>query len=48
MKEVTILNKINKLLDNIEYKTAYIEIQTNNDKYIIEKEKPSRVIGFTK
>ena len=48
MKEVTILNKINKLLDNIDYKSAYIEIQTNNDKYIIEKEKPSRVIGFTK
>lgn len=46
MKEITVINQISKLIDKLDYKSAYIEIQTNNSKYILEKEKPKRVIGF--
>lgn len=46
MKEITVLNRISKLVENIDYRTLYIEIKTNDDKYIIEKEKP-RTIGFS-
>lgn len=47
MKETTVLNNISKLVENIDYRSLYIEIKTNNDKYIIEKEKP-RTMGFRK
>lgn len=47
MKEVTALNRISKILDNMEYKSAYIEIQTKSNKYVIEKENPKRIIGFS-
>lgn len=46
MKEITVINQISKLIDKLDYKNAYIEIQTINEKYILEKEKPKRVIGF--
>lgn len=46
MKEITVINQISKLIDKLDYKSAYIEIQTNNSKYILEKDKPKRVIGF--
>lgn len=45
MKETTVINQISNLIDKLDYKSAYIEIQTNNDKYILEKEKQSQ-IGF--
>ena len=47
MKEITVLNRISKLVENIDYRSLYIEIKTNNDKYIIEKEKP-RTMEFRK
>lgn len=46
MKEITVINQISRLIDKIDYKSAYIEIETSNSKYILEKEKPKRVIGF--
>ncbi len=46
MKEITVINQISKLIDKLDYKNAYIEIQTINEKYILEKEKPKRVIVF--
>ena len=48
MKDTTVLNKISKIIDNMNYKSVYIEIQTNTDKYTLEKEKPLKVIGFSK
>ena len=45
MKETTVINKINNLADSINYKKLYIEIETNENRYIIEKEN-SRKIGF--
>ncbi len=45
MKETTILNNISKLVDKINYKSVYIEIKTNNDKYTLEKENNKRA-GF--
>lgn len=45
MKETTALNRIDKIIENMNYKTAYIEIQTNENKYILEKEKHNP-IGF--
>lgn len=47
MIETKILNKISDLIDKTNYKTAYIEIQTENDKYILEKDKRNQ-IGFSK
>lgn len=40
-----ILDQISNLIDKTDYKTAYIEIQTENNKYILEKDK-KRQIGF--
>lgn len=45
MKEITVMNRINKLIENINYKTAYIEIKTDKDSFIIEKQKKNE-IGF--
>ena len=45
MKETTIINQISNLIDKLDYKSAYIEIQSNYDKYILEKQK-QRQIGF--
>ncbi len=43
--EAKILDKISNLIDKTNYKTAYIEIQTENNKYVLEKEKRNQ-IGF--
>ena len=45
MKEVTALNQINNIIDRLNYKTAYIEINTKDNKYVLEKEE-NKVIGF--
>ncbi len=45
MKETTALNRISKILENINYKSVYIEINTNKDRYTLEKES-NRKIGF--
>lgn len=45
MKDTTILDKISNLIDKMDYKTAYIEIQTDKEKYTLEREKRSQ-IGF--
>lgn len=45
MKETTALNQISNIIDRLNYKTAYIEIQTKDNKYVLEKEK-NKVIGF--
>ena len=39
MKESTVLNRISNLIENINYKSIYVEIKTDNDKYTLEKEK---------
>lgn len=45
MKETTALNQISKIVDRLNYKTAYIEINTKDNKYVLEKE-GNKVIGF--
>lgn len=45
MKETTALNQISKIVENINYKSVYIEINTENNKYTLEKDK-RRTIGF--
>lgn len=45
MKEITVMNRISKIIENINYKSVYLEIHTNTDKYIIEKENRKQ-IGF--
>lgn len=47
MIETKILNKISDLIEKTNYKTAYVEIQTENDKYTLEKDKRNQ-IGFYK
>ena len=47
MKDTTVLNRISKVIENMNYKSVYIEIHTDTDKYTLEKEKPLRIIGFT-
>lgn len=45
MTNLKILERIDNLIDKMEYKTAYVEIQTKNTKYTLEKEKNNK-IGF--
>lgn len=45
MKETTVLNNISKLIENINYKSVYVEIQTKDNKYTLEKNKATE-IGF--
>lgn len=45
MKETTVLNRINSIVDNIKYKKLYVEIETTDNKYILEKDN-RRQIGF--
>ncbi len=45
MKNITILDKISNLIEKMDYKTAYIEIHTDKEKYTLEQEKRNP-IGF--
>ena len=45
MKETTALNQISKIVDKIKYKSVYIEIDTENNRYTLEKDKRT-MIGF--
>ena len=45
MTDIKGKEKINDLINKIDYKKAYLEIETKQNKYIIEKDKP-RQIGF--
>ena len=45
MKETTALNQISKIVDKLNYQSVYIEIQTKDNKYTLEKEN-NRRIGF--
>ncbi len=45
MKETTALNQISKIVDKLNYKSVYIEINTANDRYVLEKDK-KKEIGF--
>lgn len=38
-----ILDQISNLIDKTEYKTAYIEIQIDSNKYILEKDKRNQI-----
>lgn len=46
MKESTALNNISKIAEKINYKRLFIEIETEKDKWTLEKEN-SRQIGFS-
>lgn len=48
MKESTVLNRISNLIENINYKSIYVEIKTDNDKYTLEKGKRTKIKGFCK
>lgn len=48
MKETTALNRITKIIENLDYKKVYIEIETKNDRYTLEKEKVKKIAGFRK
>lgn len=45
MKNITILDRISNLIEKMDYKTAYIEIQTDKEKYTLEQERRNQ-IGF--
>lgn len=45
MKETTALNQISRIVDKLDYKSVYIEIQTKDNKFTLEREK-EKVIGF--
>ena len=46
MKITTAINKIEKIIEETEYEKLYIEIETKEDKYTIEKERKHEVKGF--
>ena len=37
MNDIKILERINSLIDKMNYKEAYVEVKTDSDKFIIEK-----------
>lgn len=43
MKNTTIIDKISNLIEKMDYKTAYIEIQTDKEKYTLEQEKRNQI-----
>ena len=45
MKETTLLNNISKLVEQVNYKSIYIEINTEDKKYTLKKDKRTN-IGF--
>lgn len=45
MKETTALNQISRIVDKLNYKSIYIEINTENNKYTSERDN-NRKIGF--
>lgn len=42
------LSRIAKALEEIPYTYAYVEIKTREDKFIYEKDKNTKVLGFRK
>ena len=45
MKPTTVINNISKLADNLNYKKLYIEINTRNETYVLEKKNKTKA-GF--
>lgn len=45
MTNIKVIEKINDLINKMDYEKAYLEIETKQDKYVVEKNKP-RQIGF--
>lgn len=45
MTNIKIIERITNLIDKMDYKKVYIEIETKQDKFIIEKYKQTQ-IGF--
>lgn len=48
MKETTALNKIKNIIESIDYKKVYVEIETKNNKYTFQQEKEKEIKGFRK
>lgn len=42
------INKIEKILESINYEEFFIEIKTKNGKYTIEKKREHEILGFLK
>ena len=45
VKEIVALNQISRIVDKINYKSVYIEINTENNKYTLERNNKNK-IGF--
>ena len=46
MEYVKQLNKISKIINEIPYKHVYIEIETEQDRYTLDKDRKAPAIGF--
>ncbi len=46
MEVIKQIEKVVNQVEKIDYKNVYIEITTQNDKFIIDKAKPKNKIGF--
>ena len=47
MKEITILDKIEKLVERMPYRSATIKITTRDKTYTLGMDKDAEVMGFT-
>lgn len=45
MTNIKIMERINNLINQMDYKKAYIEVETSDDRFVIEKNKRNQ-IGF--
>ena len=43
MDNIKIIERITNLIDKMDYKKVYIEIETKQDKFIIEKDKQRQI-----
>lgn len=46
MEVIKQIEKVMNQVEKIDYKSVYIEIKTQDDKFIIDKIKPKNQIGF--
>ena len=40
------MNRISKIIEDVDYQSLYVEIKTRDDKYILDRQRETIVTGF--
>lgn len=46
VKITTAMNRISKIIEDVDYQSLYVEIKTRDDKYILDRQRETIVTGF--